>query len=254
MKLSLPGVHNIKRMFTTEDHIGPIYNVHKILGLACLLHYIVRALPQNNMERSWGTLLMYTLHVVLSCSSFIFKVPMERVVGVSTIWKEMQIHNCIFVSRAYFVFLLVFFRLNSTWTCLAVVIFWHILGDLTTFKYGSEAMGTTIRGSRNFDGLGYWYEMLEDLGMLFSSSAQIYAIYVLITVGEDNLVYPLFTMVPIQLSSLFGTMVRKGVISSQLNNIMYVICIIIPIYMKYHWKSISKHDFYYFYEMCYKIV
>jgi len=187
------------------------------------------------MERTYETFFMMSLHMVLSLSSFIFKVPVERVKGVTVIWKEMQIHNCIFVARAYTVFLLLFFNLNTTLSLTLVVLFWHIMADITTQYYGSPEMGTTIRGSKNFVGMGY-LEQVEELGMLFSSMAQIYAVYVLITC--PHLLYPLFTMIPIQLSALFGTLVRKGVISSQLNNFLYVICIIIPVSLKYHWRVI----------------
>jgi len=187
------------------------------------------------MQRSYETFFMMTVHMILSCSSFIFKVPMERVKGYSVIWKEMQIHNCVFVLRAYLIFLLMFFNLNNGYTNVAVITFTHLLADFVTKVYGSQEMGTTIRGNKTLTGQGYW-EKLEDLGIFFSSAAQIYAIYVLITC--QDIVAPLLTMIPIQLSSLFGTLVRKGLISSFTNNTLYVTCIAIPIILKYHWTSI----------------
>jgi hypothetical protein len=67
-------------LFTHHDHM----NTHKILGIFCLAHYIVRfawLVVYGDMffrPNFWSTWVLPAVHVLLSCSSFIFPIPLHR--------------------------------------------------------------------------------------------------------------------------------------------------------------------------------
>ena len=70
----------IASLFTHHD----VLNAHKILGISCLLHYLLRffwLVVYGDMffrHDSWLTWIAPLAHVTLSCSSFIFPVPLHR--------------------------------------------------------------------------------------------------------------------------------------------------------------------------------
>jgi hypothetical protein len=229
------GLDQLHRLFTKEDHIGPIKNVHKILGILCLIHFIFRLRPGTVLLPIPFTFILMTAHELLSMISLIFKVPYKRVIGSTVIWKEMQLHNIIFTSRGYFIFIMLYYGIKDPIYKLPVIICCHFMADIVSYFYGDPNGGTTIRGtdrSRRFKNVKY-LEHLESLGIYISCASQIYAVYILI--AFDNMLYPLMTLIPIQISTFLGTLVRKGIMSSKINNILYLFCIIVPIYIHYKW-------------------
>lgn len=93
------------KLFTKEDYPHQIFGVHKMLGIACLLHYIFRFLLvpfKDDMwfTSSWQTLLLLGMHLTLSLSSLIFKLPKKRILEGSRIWPEYRLHSIIFACRS----------------------------------------------------------------------------------------------------------------------------------------------------------
>lgn len=89
----------LKLLFTNEDH----WNVHKLIGVACLLSYAIRmtAVASDMGFRSspQHTLLTVLLHTMLHVTSFQFKIPSRRIKGGTRIWPEYRWHSLCFALR-----------------------------------------------------------------------------------------------------------------------------------------------------------
>lgn len=90
-------------LFTHED----TFNVHKILGLPCLVHFMWRTLsvpfrPFGDMgfDASLATLAIFAWHLALSVSSMVFKIPKVRIKEGSRIWPEFRLHSIVFACRS----------------------------------------------------------------------------------------------------------------------------------------------------------
>ena len=87
-------------LFTHED----IFNFHKVLGLGCLLSYAYRFAKVGDRDMgfgsSTGTLLSIALHMTLSVSSMIFKIPRKRTLTHYRIWPEYRLHSIVFAWRS----------------------------------------------------------------------------------------------------------------------------------------------------------
>lgn len=100
---------NVHKLMTKEDgHFG---HIHKIIGTAALTHYGYRAyllLTTGSMQfdSSMFTLYCIILHMVLSMSSFIFKIPNNRINSAPMIYPEFRLHSIIFAYRSLIVMLL----------------------------------------------------------------------------------------------------------------------------------------------------
>ena len=100
---------NVHKLVTKEDgHYG---HVHKFIGIAALAHYAYRAyllMTTGSMQFDAGifTLSCILLHMVLSVSSFIFKIPNNRINSAPMIYPEFRLHSIIFAYRSLIVMLL----------------------------------------------------------------------------------------------------------------------------------------------------
>ena len=100
---------NVHKLVTKEDgHFG---HVHKIIGTAALAHYAYRAyllITTGSMQFDAGlfTLCCILLHMLLSVSSFIFKIPNNRINSAPMIYPEFRLHSIIFAYRSLIVMLL----------------------------------------------------------------------------------------------------------------------------------------------------
>jgi hypothetical protein len=100
---------NVHKLVTKEDgHYG---HIHKFIGIAALAHYAYRAyllMTTGSMQFDAGifTLSCILLHMVLSVSSFIFKIPNNRINSAPMIYPEFRLHSIIFAYRSLIVMLL----------------------------------------------------------------------------------------------------------------------------------------------------
>ena len=90
-------------LFTHED----TFNLHKMLGLPCLAHFLFRTLsvplrPFEDMGfvASKLTAIFIVWHLLLSVSSLIFKIPKMRIKEGSRIWPEFRLHSIVFACRS----------------------------------------------------------------------------------------------------------------------------------------------------------
>jgi hypothetical protein len=230
--VSLPLIMSLllKKLFTHEDR----FNIHKLLGITCLIQFAYQYYLAWNLSNKFNTTitngLFFTLHPILSLSSFLFRVPLKRNPVHSVIWTELRLHNIIFVLRSYSVLLLVLFLdgwEQQYWLRLNVVLFHHVLADYVTKQYGSSENGTTVRSNdklkdrANYSGLER--SLITPLER-FASISQFMATIVLLVTDDPFLVY--ITMFPIQISTFLFTLVKKGAISNKASTVLYALALL----------------------------
>ena len=89
-----------RKLFTREDP----FNFHKTLGISCLVSYLYRFSHVGPTDMAFtpgvGTLLSILLHVSLSVSSLVFRIPLKRIVSGYRIWPEYRLHSIVFALRS----------------------------------------------------------------------------------------------------------------------------------------------------------
>lgn len=205
-------------------------HIHKFLGVGCLLHYGYRFLLKLNYGQMFisNNYHMPLVHLGLSLSSFIFKVPLLRYQNKTIIWKELQLHNIIFTSRSIFM-IYHSMMFNNPYISnnfyylsrLAIIISHHYLADIVTDKYQNNNLTTTrdiIYNSNNI--------YLIKLNKYFYSISQLVATTSLLLSKNPETGY--LIMFPIQLSAFLMTLVRKGIISNNQWHYIYSFSLLLP--------------------------
>lgn len=202
-------------------------NIHKIMGFGCLIHYGYRFSLKIFYNDMFITSKIYPLiHLGLSLSSFIFKVPTYRYLSRTIIWKELQLHNIIFTSRSVFmIYHSLFFNNNDKYTYyisrMLIIMTHHYLADLITSKYQNNELTTTRDIKYDSDN-----KYLIKINKSFYAISQIIATTVLLlSKNPDN---GFSIMFPIQLSAFLMTLVRKGIISNNQWHYIYTGSLILP--------------------------
>jgi len=215
-------------LFTNHD----VFNVHKVLGFGCLLHYgyrIYNKLIYGTMffdPHSMVTYIAPLAHLTLSLSSFIFHVPKNRFNTKAIIWKELQLHNIIFTSRSVCMMYHALFmpQINMhvyIYSRLGIVVLHHVLADIVTRHYQVQDKTTTRDIPYDTDSI-----MVKYINKKYYAISQLMALYgMLVSKDCDN---GLLVMFPIQLSAFLMTLVRKNIISNNMWHIVYGTTLAIP--------------------------
>jgi len=214
----------IASLFTNHDFL----NLHKILGFTCLAHYAARfysLVVYGDMFFRHNSLLTWAapaMHLVLSCSSFIFPVPKQRFGAKPIIWKELQIHNIIFTARSAAIFYYQLLRPSFSnveeasaehyLTRLLLVLISHYAADRVTDKLQDRGR-TTTRDMPWNEGTPEWLKWIVKKYYAF---CQVTAITALLcqrgsSTGQGILEGSFAIMLPIQLSTFLMTLVRKNI-------------------------------------------
>ena len=204
--MSLASVR--KGLFTHED----TFNIHKVLGLPCLLHFILRTLsvpfqPFNDMgfEASRATGLIIVWHLALSVSSLIFRIPKVRIKEGSRIWPEFRLHSIVFACRSLACMTVVLLekRYNAGPYYLAnvAIVFATLLGaDAATASVDPASRSNTIRGLKTSAAYKFAFSFMQFLGTtgclvgLRSFAAQFAIVFIIqtyaftLTLRRKNLV------------------------------------------------------------------
>ena len=92
--------HARKTLFTRED----TFNIHKMFGFPCLVHFIYRFTQVGPTDMGFGanrfSLACIAMHIMLSSTSLIFKIPTKRIKEGSRIWPEYRLHSINFAFRS----------------------------------------------------------------------------------------------------------------------------------------------------------
>lgn len=213
-------------LITEHDYL----HIHKYLGIGCLVHYGYRFWLKFNYGEMFisNNYYMPLVHLGLSLSSFIFKVPLIRYQNKTIIWKELQLHNIIFTSRSVFMIyhsLLLnnpYFSNNFYYLSrLGIILSHHYLADKITDKYQNKSLTTTrdiIYNSNN--------TYLIKLNKYFYGISQLVATTSLLLSKNPETGY--LIMFPIQLSAFLMTLVRKGIISNNGWHYLYSLSLLLP--------------------------
>lgn len=134
--------NTVKLLTHEESHL---FHIHKILGIMVLSHYAYRTyllLTTGSMQfdSSFFTPYCIVLHMLLSVSSFIFKISQTRIQSAPMIYPEFRLHSILFAYRSLIVMLMMWYakRYNLVFPLYfrgAVVLVTMVLADLVTNHY-----------------------------------------------------------------------------------------------------------------------
>jgi len=233
----------IRKLVTHEDP----YQLHKCLGLFCLLNYSYRfalmlfgdptagfgSSRSKHGLAAFEAVLCLIPHAMLSLSSLIFRrVPKERIVGRPVIWREFRAHNIIFATRSVVCSVVAWLSLYHNhapaWRTMAL----YVSGS--TCLVSNVAASWATKSLRHDDmesttaTMPYWEgcsDQTEKVFKHFYALAQFGA-----TVGcmmTSNPAWPLAILLPIQGASFLMTLVRKGIISTMSYHMAYAFSLLL---------------------------
>ena len=222
---------NLFKLVTRED---PNF-IHKTLGVSCLINFIYQfthlfLYGKMNLRNNPYTPLLIALHGLLSISSFIFHVPLNRHKGLPMIYKEFRLHSIIFALRSvicalcfYYKFSLVanVFFINLTMIC----------ADIVTKLY--EAETKTMRG------MPYGKEIDEEdkKNVTYMHSVQQFGATMFMMGNIDSAFAPLLA---IQIAAFLMTLVRKSIISELDWHRLYAISLWLNIFVYWSFNRIDR--------------
>jgi hypothetical protein len=206
---------NLGKLITKED--GHYYHFHKILGVLSLAHYFYRTyllLTTGSMQfdSSYFTPLCIVIHMLLSISSFIFKISETRIQSAPMIYPEFRLHSILFAYRSLIVMLLMWaakrYDVVFPLYLRGVVVLLTMVGaDLVTRRYKHQ--GTTMRAMPFPE---YTSESMRNNLNTFYSVCQICATaQVLFSYHLDEVFAVVF---PIQIAAVLMTCVRKSIMTA----------------------------------------
>lgn len=144
------------RLFTKEDK----FNVHKTLGFTCLASFLFRfaniGVKDMRFSASYATLLMILVHLSLSISSMIFRIPLRRIAGGYRIWPEYRLHSIVFACRSLALMLLTWLELRYElepmhWLNAVIVISTCFAADVSSASVGPPGSGGRSSTIRDLD-------------------------------------------------------------------------------------------------------
>ena len=208
----------MEKLFTEEDK----NNLHKILGIYCLLHFLYRYSISltfdinGGIDSSFLSIITILIHGLLSFSSLKFYVPKERINTKPMIWQEFRAHNIIFGFRSimccFYLWLGIKFNIRriSILLCCNQVINSLYAADLVTKQLRINNLESTTST------MPYWENCsfkTQNRFKYFYAYCQYLA--TLSCISCNNIIWPFITLLPIQLASFLMTLVRKGLISAK---------------------------------------
>ena len=196
-------IQNVYKLFTKEDTL----NVHKILGISCLAHFVYQFIflfnhNQMNFRENKFTPLLLLIHGCLSCSSLIFHVPLKRHSGLPIINKEIRLHSIIFGLRSVICSLLLYYNFTKLIN-IFVINLTMLLADVVTKHLHSNT--TTMRDMP----FGKNLTEQEQKSITRMHSYNQFSATIFTMINVDTAFSPL---VAIQLAVFLMTLVRKSII------------------------------------------
>ena len=202
-------------LFTKHDP----YNIHKLLGIASLLNYLLRfyylfaygsAFPQH--EEPIKAIFCVLLHGALSTSSLLLPLPLKRNFSSPMIWPEFRLHSITFALRHVIATALTIpnTQLNPifthVWLRLGLIVFTLKCASLITEKFGEQERRTT-----NTMPYPRWisYDMQRSVKDMYTRAQ--FGATKSIVLGDPTMSY--FPLFAIQMAPLLMTLVRKGKIA-----------------------------------------
>lgn len=202
----------LSRLITHED--GKHYHIHKTLGMTAMAHYCYRAFiycTSGTMAFNsyLSTFAWVAVHFALSTTSFIFKIPRNRVRKAPMIWPEFRAHSVAFACRSLLAMVIALIvphqylgianSINIIMTMLAA--------DQITRYYASDRQETTMRDMPYPEN---WSITTQNAFTKYYAFSQVCATtYILFSKDPQ---FPFVILFPIQIAAFLMTCVRKGII------------------------------------------
>lgn len=221
---------NLYKLFTLEDK----YNIHKSLGLLCLLNFMYRyylLIFCSNMKfdklSHIGIINIILLHSTLSLSSFIFKVPYKRHNNLPLIYKEFRAHSIIFAFRSIICFYLIYLGYHRIYNIL-IINLTMVLADIVSKIYKIDS--TTMRK------MPFGKNISDKTKSIITKihSAQQFGATSYMMINMESSFSPLMA---IQLSAFLMTLVRKSILKENDWHRIYLLSLLINIFV---FKSFSN--------------
>eukprot|EP00928_Gymnodinium_smaydae_P044472 TRINITY_DN2966_c0_g6_i1.p1 TRINITY_DN2966_c0_g6~~TRINITY_DN2966_c0_g6_i1.p1 ORF type:complete len:557 (+),score=52.01 TRINITY_DN2966_c0_g6_i1:36-1673(+) len=201
---------NVGKLKTTEDP----FNVHKCLGISCLVHFVYRCLRlvwtgTTGLQQDSNTPVCLALHAALNLSSFVFHLPKTRVKARPMIYPEFRLHSSIFALRSIICALLLWWEpacspLLRGGVCLVAM----KLADMATERYGDSATDTTIRGMPYPAYMHEWVRWAHNLHYAFMQGVATIMMFSANTPDD-----PFLVLLVVQLAPFLMMLVRKSVVN-----------------------------------------
>lgn len=196
---------NLYKLTTNED---PQF-IHKSLGIICLVNFLYQFYHLfrygfMNLENNPRAPLIFTIHGILSLSSFIFHVPRNRHKGLPMIYKEFRLHSILFALRSVLCGLCFYYKLDLLYN-IFIINLTMVLADIVSNEYKAETK--TMRGmpfDKNMN-------EKEKISITLMHSNQQFGATMFMLSNIDGAYSPLLA---IQIAAFLMTLVRKGIISA----------------------------------------
>jgi hypothetical protein len=216
------NIENIPKLVTKEDP----YHIHKMLGILSLGHFSYRffnLFTYRSMDFNTNYDIAFLwIHILLSATSFQFKIPKTRNQVSPMIYPEFRLHNLLFSYRSILCSLFLYYKFPITYNIL--VCYLTMIGaDIVTYYYKD---GTTMR-SMQFDS-NVPIESKQIITLYHSKMQVCATIYMIGNI--DSAFSPLFA---IQFPSFLMTLVRKNIIKRNHWHFLYGLSLMTNIFVYY---------------------
>lgn len=207
---------------THHDSFCGISSPHKTLGYASLIHVAYRygkfLMGMAMFSNTWTDIVCIHGHLLLSFSSFLFPIRTTRNYQHQIIWRELQLHNIVFSSRSYAIFMYSYFHPDNNHyiTRFCIVMGFHLVADCVSYAYGQ---GTTMR-NMPVDNVLIPLSMKTYLDRFYAFS-QFGATTFLIFSHTHTCDFSFMVLFAIQISTFLMTLRLKGIINNDTWHICY---------------------------------
>lgn len=219
---------NLYKLVTNEDS----QFIHKFLGIMCLGNFFYQfyhlfRYGYMNLENNSKAPIIFKIHGLLSLSSFIFHVPLNRHKGLPMIYKEFRLHSILFALRSVLCGLCFYYKVDLLYN-IFIINLTMVLADVVTNKYKAETK--TMRG------MPFNKDMndVEKKSITLMHSNQQFGATMYMLSNIDGAYSPLLA---IQIAAFLMTLVRKGIISALDWHRAYAISLWLNIFVYWSFKN-----------------
>eukprot|EP00008_Paramoeba_atlantica_P012583 CAMPEP_0201489328 /NCGR_PEP_ID=MMETSP0151_2-20130828/22112_1 /ASSEMBLY_ACC=CAM_ASM_000257 /TAXON_ID=200890 /ORGANISM="Paramoeba atlantica, Strain 621/1 / CCAP 1560/9" /LENGTH=333 /DNA_ID=CAMNT_0047874883 /DNA_START=17 /DNA_END=1018 /DNA_ORIENTATION=+ len=218
----------IKKLVTREDN----FHIHKTLGILSVLSFFYR---YAFVYPTTGTLgfdigynkfnwLSMIVHMTLSFSSIIFRVPAHRISKKPMIiYEEYRQHAIVFTLRCFLVFIIgTVFPEAPVYTIPLVLTACHLFVDDITRRHGT-AGNTAVRTNTERMATSTFYKMV---GLLYSFY-QFLALGAMILPTDCRADMGFNAIIAIQSSAFMMTLYRKKIVRGRTHMLVYSLCLLV---------------------------
>jgi hypothetical protein len=200
--------------------------------------------PSIDFETNYTTLGFIGIHMLLSVSSNIFKIPMKRNLSLPMIWPEFRIHSIIFAYRSLLIMLGLWLTkysiVDNSYLNLyryLITIGTLIAADYTTKYYISQStLDPTTSTMRTMPYPANMHPTVISILNKYYSISQVFATMICLYTNTYSRL--LLVVFPIQIAAFLMTLVRKNILSPGGWHLIYTI----SLGLNYAFGLISKTE------------